>query len=102
MQVANAATAQHKDLALLELTLGSSQPQSALESMLRSVGVATPVVENTPAGLYKTEHEFLQTHTLIPLLYLPRAYAISGRVRDLRLSSDGSPLLADVSLQDAQ
>ena len=102
VQVANAATAQHKDLALLELTLGSSQPQSALESMLRSVGVTTPVVENTPAGLYKTEHEFLQTHTLIPLLYLPRAYAISGRVRDLRLSSDGSPLLADVSLQDAQ
>jgi hypothetical protein len=70
--------------------------------MLRSVGVSTPVIENTPAGLYKTEHEFLETHTLIPLLYLPRAYAVSGRVRDLRLSASGSPLLADVSLQDAQ
>jgi peptide/nickel transport system substrate-binding protein len=102
VQVVNAATAQHKDLALLELALSSSQPQSALESMLRGVGVATPVLENTPAGLYKTEREFLDTHTLIPLLYLPRVYAISGRVRDLRLSADGSPLLADVSLQDAQ
>ena len=70
--------------------------------MLRSVGVVTPVVENTPAGLYKTEREFLGTHTLIPLIYLPRAYAISGRVRDLRLSTDGSPLLAGVSLEDAQ
>jgi peptide/nickel transport system substrate-binding protein len=102
VQVANSSTAQHKDLALLQLTLASSQPQPALESMLRSVGVATPVLENTPAGLYKVEREFLETHTLIPLLYLPRAYAISGRVRDLRLSADGSPLLADVSLQDAQ
>jgi len=102
VQVANAATAQHKDLALIQLTLASSQPQSSLESMLRSVGVSTPVIENTPAGLYKTEHEFLETHTLIPLLYLPRAYAVSGRVRDLRLSASGWPLLADVSLQDAQ
>ncbi|MGA2852100.1 MAG: ABC transporter substrate-binding protein [Terracidiphilus sp.] len=102
VQVANAGTAQHKDLALLELTLASSQPQSALESMLRGVGVATPVLESTPAGLYKTEREFLDTHTLIPLLYLPRAYAVSGRVRDLRLSVDGSPVLAGVSLQDAQ
>jgi len=102
VQVTNAATAQHKDLALLQLTLASSQPQPALESILRSVGVATPVIENTPAGIYKMEREFLDTHTLIPLLYLPRAYAISGRVRDLRLSPDGTPLLADVSLQDAQ
>jgi hypothetical protein len=47
------------------------------------------------------EHEFLDTHTLIPLLYLPRAYAVGGRVRDLRLSPDGAPQLADVSLEDA-
>ncbi len=102
VQVTNASAAQHKDLALLQLNLVSSQPQPALESMLRSVGVANPVIENTPGGLYKMEREFLNTHILIPLLYLPRAYAISGRVRDLRLSADGSPLLADVSLQDAQ
>jgi hypothetical protein len=40
-------------------------------------------------------------HTLIPLLYLPRAYAVGGRVRDFNLSADGTPLLANVSLQDA-
>jgi peptide/nickel transport system substrate-binding protein len=102
VQVSNSLAAPHKDLALVQLNLASSQPQSALEFILRSIGVATPVLENTPAGLYKAEREFLDTHTLIPLLYLPRAYAISGRVRDLRLSADGSPLLADVSLQDAQ
>lgn len=102
VQVAGTSTALHKDLALLQLTLASNQPQSALESILRSVGVATPVIANTPNALYIAERDFLATHTLIPLLYLPRAYAVSGRVRDLRLSPDGSPLLADVSLQDAQ
>ena len=88
------------DMVLLRLTLRSSQPQSALELLLRSVGVATPVLEDAPAGLYRTEHDFLETHTLIPLLYLPRVYASSGRVRDLRLSPDGVPLLAGVSLED--
>ena len=59
------------------------------------------MIEDTPAGLYKTERDFLETHTLIPLLYLSRAYAVSGRVRDLRLSVDGTPQLADASLEDA-
>jgi peptide/nickel transport system substrate-binding protein len=92
---------QHSDLVLLRLPLESNQPQAALESLLRGVGVANPVLESTPAGLFRVEHEFLETHTLIPLLYLPRAYAVGGRVRDLRLSPDGAPLLADVSLEDA-
>ena len=100
VQVIPAGAPQHNDMTLLRLTLRSNQPRPALELMLRSVGVMTPVLEETPAGLYRTEHDFLDTHTLIPLLYLPRAYATAGRVRDLRLSSDGVPLLAGVSLED--
>jgi hypothetical protein len=34
------------------------------------------------------------------LLYLPRAYAVGGRVRDLFLSADGSPQLANTSVGD--
>ena len=59
------------------------------------------LLDQSPAGLYKVEREFLETHTLIPLLDLPRAYAIGGRVRDLRLGADGSPLLANAALEDA-
>ena len=59
------------------------------------------MLDQTPAGLYKIERDFLENHTLIPLLYLPRAYAIGGRVRDLRLGADGMPLLAGASLEDA-
>jgi MarR-like DNA-binding transcriptional regulator SgrR of sgrS sRNA len=101
VQVADPGRPQHNDLVLLRLTLESNQPRAGLELLMRSVGVATPVGENDPAGLYRVEREFLDTHTLVPLLYLPRAYAASGRVRDLRLSSDGAPLLAGVSLEDA-
>jgi MarR-like DNA-binding transcriptional regulator SgrR of sgrS sRNA len=101
VQVAPPGSQQHADLILLRETLDSNDPQAALELLLRAVGVATPVIDPTPAGLYKTERDFLETHTLIPLLYLPRAYAVGGRVRDLRLSADGVPLLAGASLEDA-
>ncbi len=101
VQVAPAGSRAHTDLVLLRLTLASSDPAPALELLLRSVGVAAPVLDPSPAALYKYEHDFLETHTLIPLLYLPRAYAMSGRVRDLRLSADGLPLLAGASLEDA-
>jgi hypothetical protein len=87
---------------LRRLALASNQPQPALESILRAAGLSIPVSESTPEGLYKTEREILDTHTIIPLLYLPRAYAVSGRVRDLRLSLDGTPQLANVSLSDVQ
>jgi MarR-like DNA-binding transcriptional regulator SgrR of sgrS sRNA len=101
VQVAGNSGPRHTDLVLLRLTLASNQPQAALESLLRSVGVASPVLENTPAGLFKVEREFLDTHTLIPLLYLPRAWAVGGRVRGLRLSRDGVPLLDGASLEAA-
>jgi len=101
VQVADPGRPQFTDLVLLRLTLASNHPRAGLESLLRAVGVATPVQESDPAGLYRVEREFLDTHTLIPLLYLPRAYAASGRVRDLRLGPDGAPLLAGVSLEDA-
>jgi len=38
---------------------------------------------------------------IVPLLYLPRAYAVGGRVRDLRLGADGTPQIANASLEDA-
>jgi MarR-like DNA-binding transcriptional regulator SgrR of sgrS sRNA len=101
VQVGGSTGTQHADLVLLRLSLESNQPRTAMESLLRQVGVDAPILETTPAGLFKVEREFLETHTLVPLLYLPRAYALGGRVRDFRLSQDGAPMLADASLQDA-
>ncbi len=101
IQVISVGSPQHVDLTLRRLALESSRPQPALEFILRADGLAVPVIEQTPAGLYKVEREVLDTHTIIPLLYLPRAYAVGGRVRDLRLGPNGAPRLAGVSLEDA-
>lgn len=100
VQVVNAAAPQHIDLTLRRLTLESSQPQAGMESILRAAGLAVSISALTPAELYKTEREIVDAHLLIPLLYLPRACAVSGRVRDLRLGAEGTPLLAGVSLSD--
>jgi MarR-like DNA-binding transcriptional regulator SgrR of sgrS sRNA len=102
VQVAVSGAPQHIDLTLRRITLETNQPQPALECILRAAGLTVPVLESTPEGLYKTERQVLDTHMLIPLLYLPRAFAIGGRVRDLRLSLDGTPQLAGVSLSDVQ
>jgi peptide/nickel transport system substrate-binding protein len=101
VQLAAAGVPQHIDLTLRRLPLESSQPQPAMESILRAAGLAIPVPEQTPAGLYKVEREILDAHMLIPLLYLPRAYGVGGRVCDLRLGPDGAPELAGASLEDA-
>jgi ABC-type transport system substrate-binding protein len=101
VQLVAPSAPQHIDLTLRRFALQSSQPQSALESILRDAGLPIPVAEETPAGLYKTEREILDTHMIVPLLYLPRAYAVGGRVRDLRLGADGTPQIANASLEDA-
>ncbi len=95
------AGAQHGDLNLRAFALQGRNPQSALESLQRAAEQASPVNASSPPALYQAEREFLDRHSLIPLLYLPRAYAASGRVRDLRLDAAGTPSLADASLEDA-
>ena len=96
-----AAATQHADLTLRMLPLENSDPPAALETMLRSAGQAASVVEKTPADLFKVEAAFLSQKTMIPLLNLPRAYAIGGRIRDVKLRSGNSPDLADASLEGA-
>ena len=99
VQVASSA-GQHADLILREFELEGDQPQAALESIARSAGIALSSAGQSDQALFQSESEILSRGILVPLLYLPRAYAFSARVRDLRLNPDGSPDLADVSLLD--
>lgn len=89
------------DLILRRLPIEGSEPEAVLDVMLRSAGLAVPVIGGDPAALYKAERSILDQHTLIPLLDLPVASASGGRVRDLHLRANGMPDLADVSLEDA-
>jgi MarR-like DNA-binding transcriptional regulator SgrR of sgrS sRNA len=88
------------DLTLRTINLEDGNPRSALESILRDTDAPAAIPDSSPSALYKVEHEFLEHHTLVPLLYLPRMFAISGRLHDMTLDAAGFPDLANVSLGD--
>lgn len=89
------------DLTLRGFSLAGADPSAVLDEVLRSAGESPIGADANPASLYKTERTLLDQHTLIPLVDLPRAYASGPRVRDLHLTAEGLPDLADTSLEDA-
>lgn len=99
IQVTASATS-HADLNLIALSVQASDPVAVLGEFLRKQG-QTSVLDSDAPVQYKVEHEFLERRTVVPLLYLPRACAMSPRVRDLQLRFDGSPDLANASLEAA-
>ena len=60
------------------------------------------MTDATPMALFKVEQTYLDQKKLIPLLDLPLAYANGPRVRDLHLRADGTPDLADASMEDTR
>lgn len=96
------ANPSHVDLFLRILPIDARDPSAALELMLANAGQPAPVIEKTPAAIFNVEKNFLSQKTLIPLLDLPRAYAIGSRVRDFKLLSDGTSDFPDASLAGAQ
>ncbi len=102
MRSPNAETNTPPDLALKRIHLESTGAQAALAQMLGAFGQALTDQSPDPAVLYREEISFVQTHQVLPLLYLPRSYGVGPRVQGLRLSPDGMPRLADVSLGDAK
>ncbi|MGO8759504.1 MAG: ABC transporter substrate-binding protein [Terracidiphilus sp.] len=101
VQVVNARGAPRADLVLRRLPLEGAIPADALAILLRGAGVNAPVAGLNPNALFRAEHDVLDLHTIVPLLDLPRAFAVGGRVRDLRLRADGTPDLAGASVEDA-
>jgi ABC-type transport system substrate-binding protein len=88
----------HPSLSLREVLIPNGDPSAVLDLMLENLGHSAAPAEEDAASLYKSEREFLATKTWIPLLDLPRAYAISSRVRDLESGADGLPDLANASI----
>jgi peptide/nickel transport system substrate-binding protein len=81
--------------------LEAAGPRAALDELLARFGQNSTVTGTDPASLYQAERNSLASATVVPLLWLPRAWAAGERVRDLRLSPDGIPLLAGASLEGA-
>ena len=89
------------DLSLRKLPLAGRDPAAALSILLRGAGMSDPVAGQSPTALYRAEKEILDSHVIVPLLDLPRAWAVGAHVRDFALRADGTPDLADASLEGA-
>jgi len=89
-------------LALRCVHLDSVAPRAALDEMLASFGQNSSVTGTEPAALWRSEQAALASETVIPLLWLPRGWAVGERVRDLQLAPDGLPQFADASLETAR
>ena len=89
------------DILLRRIHLEQPEPQSALGEMLERFR-QIPIANSEMAALFREERDFLAQFEAVPLLYLPRAYAVGERARDLHLAPDGSPMLEDVSLEDVK
>lgn len=100
VQMAPPGTPSTLDLRIVHLDEAS--PRAALDEMLTRLGQTVTVNGTDPHALWLAEHTALQNYTVVPLLWLPRAWAVGERVRDLRLSPHGEPQLADASLEAAR
>jgi hypothetical protein len=82
--------------------LEETAPRAALDEMLAAFGLNVTVDGTGAQALWQAESTALKNNTVVPLLWLPRAWAVGERVRDIRLSPDGEPLLAEASLEGAK
>jgi len=102
VQVVSQAAAPDAAMALRLIHIEAADAPSALHESIEDFGGTPHDDASDPAALYHIERSFLQSHTVVPLLYLPRAYGVSTRVHNLSLAPDGTPILANVSLEDAK
>jgi MarR-like DNA-binding transcriptional regulator SgrR of sgrS sRNA len=102
VQAASSGAATRPDIVVRRVHLEARDPRTALNEMLEACGQSGTVTATDAASLYRVEKDFLAAYTVVPLLWLPRAFAVSERVRDLRLAADGSPLIAEAALEDAK
>lgn len=102
VQIVSAGSGVQPDMVLRQIHLEANEPRAALDEMAETSGQNVTVNATDSASLYRAEKNLLDLNTVVPLLWLPRACAISERVRDLRLTDDGSPRIADVTLEDTK
>jgi ABC-type oligopeptide transport system substrate-binding subunit len=101
VQVVSSNESARADVLLRRIHLEDPEAGAALAEFLEAFGSAVALTGAGSEADYRAERDFLAQSTLVPLVYLPRSYAVSDRVRDLRIAPDGVPILPDASVEDA-
>ncbi len=93
------------DARLVRLRMQSKSPGLALEVFVDTLGTVTKIEEKalpdpaSPEDIYNRERAIVSSYRVVPLVWLPRVYGLSGRVRDWTPPGPGESWpLADVWL----
>jgi Bacterial extracellular solute-binding proteins, family 5 Middle len=93
------------DARLVRLRMQSKSPGLALESFMDTLGALTKIEDKalpdlaSAEDIYNREREIVSSYRVVPLVWLPRVYGLSGRVRDWTPPGPGESWpLADVWL----
>lgn len=89
------------DLNLVRLALASTNAGVALEQIQSSIAAGNADLTGEDAeALYHNERDLLNSYRVIPLLYVPRAFAASQRIRNWTLDATGAPALTQMWIED--
>jgi hypothetical protein len=93
------------DARLVRLRMQSKSPGLALESFMDTLGALTKIEDKalpdlaSAEDIYNRERGIVSSYRVVPLVWLPRVYGLSGRVRDWTPPGPGESWpLADVWL----
>src|SRR5580700_10160020 len=76
------------DARLVRLRMQSKSPGLALESFMDTLGALTKIEDKalpdlaSAEDIYNRERAIVNSYRVVPLVWLPRVYGLSGRVRD--------------------
>jgi hypothetical protein len=90
------------DLRLVRIPLASSDPQTALDSLLKRLDLPGAKIGNSADELYAAEQAVLASEHVIPLIDLPATYASTPRLKDWTVRTDGSWDLANAWVESAK
>jgi MarR-like DNA-binding transcriptional regulator SgrR of sgrS sRNA len=88
------------DFTVVYLPLFSTNPQAALAALASQAGTKRIDYGDGIEEHYRNERDLLSQAKLIPLLYLPRAYAVAEQVRDARVTALGELDLSGVWIEE--
>jgi peptide/nickel transport system substrate-binding protein len=84
-------TSGHADMALTRVSLPSLNIQTALTGMALAMQLPMPSFGNGSASdLYSAEKTLLQSHRIIPLVFLRSGVALQPAIRNFNMSPDGA------------
>ena len=87
------------DVRMVRLPLASSNPVVALDAISTAAGRQSPPPTNFPEELYASERALRGDYRLVPIAYVPQAWALAAGVRNWVTPRQGGWRLADVWLE---